>query len=154
MKTHWLWDTTLSENRVQRILHNERDPRFYIYAEKLFSRVRDPQEAFGYISKESFCRKWSMIKKRVEKDAWAKSKADFWQGIYEQILEESQRLGIAQQIRKLRTQMGYTQEELAKRLGVIQQYISSLESGRENLTLDTMRKIARVFGKNLVIQLN
>ena len=87
MKTHWLWDTTLSENRVKRILHNERDPRFYIYAEKLFSRVRDPQEAFGYISKEVFCRKWFISKQRVEKDAWAKSEADFWQGIYEHTIQ-------------------------------------------------------------------
>jgi HTH-type transcriptional regulator/antitoxin HipB len=154
MKTHWLWDTTLSEKRVKRILHNERNPRFYIYAEKLFSRVRDPREAFGYISKETFCRKWPVLKKRIEKDAWAKSKADFWQGIYKQTLEESERLNVAQQIKKLRHQVGYTQEEMAKRLGVIQQYISSLESGRENLTLDTLKKIAQVFNKNLVIQLS
>ena len=50
--------------------------------------------------------------------------------------------------------MGYTQEEMAKKLGVIQQYISKLEAGRENLSVDTLKRIADVLGKRLTIQLN
>ena len=158
MKINWLWDTTLSEARVKKILHNEKDPRFFIYAEKLFSRVTEPKEAFHYVSKESFQRKWPVIRKRIEKDTWAKAKSNFWQGVYEQ--SESlhnipqQRLTIAQRIKELRIKKGYTQVEMAKRLGVIQQYVSRLESGHENLTLDTLQKIAQVFSMNLTIQLN
>ena len=113
------------------------------------------KEAFGYVSKEVFCRQWPVIKKRIAKDAWAKGKMDFWQGIYERTLSiPPERLGVAERIKELRVQMGYTQKEMAKRLGVIQQYVSRLEAGRENLTLDTLNKIARVFDKHLTIQLN
>ena len=47
-----------------------------------------------------------------------------------------------------------TQGEIDRKLGVIQQYVSRLEAGQENLTLDTLKKIAQVLGKDLVIQLN
>lgn len=155
MKINWLWDTRLSEARVKRILKNEHDPRFYIYAEKLFSRVSDPKIAFGYIPKEVFCRNWPAIGKRIQKDAWAKGRADFWQTVYEKTAGAyPERISIAGQIKNFRTQMGYSQKELAKRLGVIQQYVSKLEAGRENLTLDTLKKIAEVFGKQLIVRLN
>lgn len=82
MRTHWLWDTRLSEKEVRKILKDENNPRFYIYAEKLFSRISDPQIAFEYVSEKTFCRKWPVIKMRIQKDAWAKVKVDFWQSIY------------------------------------------------------------------------
>jgi len=158
MKVNWLWDTRLPETRVKKILKNEGDPRFYIYAEKLFSRVNNPHEAFRYVSRRTFRRTWPVIKQRVEKDAWAKPKVQFWQYIYEKetgnriIFEE--RMSIAQQIKSLRVKMGYTQNEMAKKLGVIQQYISKLEAGRENLTIDTLKHVAEIFDKKLVIQLS
>ncbi len=155
MKINWLWDTSLSEARVKRILKNEKDPRFYIYAEKLFSRVSNPKVAFGFIPKEIFCRNWPAIHKRIQKDTWIQGRADFWQNIYEKALSISpERLSIAEQIKNIRLQLGYTQKEMAKRLGVIQQFISKLESGRENLTVDTLKRIAEVLGKQLTIQLN
>ena len=155
MKINWLWDTRLSEARIKRILKNEYDPRFYIYAEKLFSRVNDPKIAFDYVPREVFCRNWPGISKRIQKDAWIQGRADFWQTVYEKtIVGYPERMSIADQIKDIRTQMGYSQKELAKRLGVIQQYVSKLEAGRENLTLDTLKKIAEVFGKRLIVQLN
>jgi hypothetical protein len=83
MKINWLWDTQLSEATVKKILKNQKDPCFYIYAEKLFARVADPKVAFSYISKEVFCKNWPAISKRVQKDAWAKDKVDFWQRVFE-----------------------------------------------------------------------
>ena len=85
MKINWLWDTRLTEARVVKILNNPSDPRFYIYAEKLFSRISNPKIAFQYIPKDLFHEKWLAIKVRVSKDAWARSKVDFWQSIYEKI---------------------------------------------------------------------
>lgn len=158
MKVHWLLDTRLPETRVKQILKNEEDPRFYIYAEKLFSRVNNSQEAFRFISKRTFRKTWPVIKQRVEKDAWAKPKAEFWQNIYEKEtgnrITNEERMSIAQQIKSLRVQMGYTQNEMAKKLGVIQQYISKLEAGRENLTIDTLKHVADILGKKLTIQLS
>ena len=90
MKTNWLWDSRLSETRVKKILEDERNPRFYIYAEKLFSRISIPQMAFGYISRDVFCRQWPVIKLRIDKDAWNKGRADFWQNIYDRMATKSE----------------------------------------------------------------
>jgi HTH-type transcriptional regulator / antitoxin HipB len=153
MKVNWLWDTRLSETRVKGILKNEKDPRFYIYAEKLFSRVDDPKRAFGYVTKKIFFQQWPIIKRRIQKDAWGQGKIKFWQTLYDKNIDVSpERMSIAEQIKNIRNQMGCTQKELAKKLGVIQQYVSKLESGRENLTLDTLKRIAEVFGRQLIIE--
>ncbi|OPX29782.1 MAG: hypothetical protein B1H08_03095 [Candidatus Omnitrophica bacterium 4484_171] len=94
----------------------------------------------------------------------------FWQTIYERARKElrergikmrepqkieipAERMEIAQQIRDTRVKLGYTQEDIAKKLGVIQQYISKIENGHENISVDTLRRIADVFGKRIVIKL-
>lgn len=161
MKTNWLWDTRLSEARVKKILEDENNPRFYIYAEKLFSRVRDPRIAFGYIPRNVFCRQWPVIKQRIERDAWNRGRADSWQKIYNRISDQlgvqnnalPERMSVAQQIKNVRLQLGITQGEMAEKLGVIQQFVSKLETGRENLTVDTLKRIADVCGKKLTIRL-
>ena len=170
MKVNWLWDTQVKENQVRGILRDEKNPRFYMYAEKLFSRVTDPSLAFDYINKKTFCRKWPNIKKRVQKDAWAQDKVETWQKIYETVFHElksrgfhvrkpshlkvsSEISGIAQQIKEIRIQRGYTQEDMAKKLGVIQQYISKIETGRENISIESLKKFAEALNKKLVIQL-
>ncbi len=168
MKINWLWDTRLTDARVRQILKDEKNPRFYIYAEKLFSRVSNPPLAFSYIPREVFYRHWPVIRQRINKDVWNRGRADFWQGIYDRISEQlkakdaqlvaagisPERISVAQQIRNIRVQLGYTQKEMAKRLGVIQQFVSKLETGRENLTVDTLKRIADVFEKKLIIQLD
>jgi DNA-binding XRE family transcriptional regulator len=161
MKINWLWDARLSEARVKKILEDENNPRFYIYAEKLFSRVSDARTAFSYIPKEAFYRHWPVIKRRIDKDAWGGGKAGVWQKMYDQTAAQlnvsgsvlSERMGLAQQIKGVRLQLGYTQSEMAKKLGVIQQFISKLETGRENLTVDSLKNIADVLGKKLTIRL-
>lgn len=171
MKTNWLWDTRLSEQRVKEILKDPQNPRFNIYAGKLFSRIDDPAIAFQFIDQETFAYKWPVIKKRMEKDAWAKLKIDFWQVLYKRVLtkmkEEGrrlrksvglklppERLNVAGQIKKIRTQLGYTQKDLADKLGVIQQYVSRVESGRENVSIDNLKRIADILDKRLIIKLS
>jgi len=52
---------------------------------------------------------------------------------------------LATQLRKLRETRGMTQTDLAKKAGVTQAYIASLESGaRENPSLDLLRKLAKL----------
>ena len=170
MKTNWLWDTRLSEEQVRKILKDPQNPRFNIYAGKLFSRVDDPAIAFQFVDQNTFVYKWPVIKKRIEKDAWAKPKIDFWQILYKRLLTKlkeqgvklrktvepessPERVDVARQIRKVRTQSGYTQKDLAEKLGVIQQYISKVESGSENVTIDTLKRLADILDKRLVIKL-
>ena len=171
MKTNWLWDSRLEENEVRKILKDVNHPKFDLYAEKLFSRVNDPKMAFSIVDKTTFCKGWSSIKKRMKKDQWLKNRVVFWQTIYERVHERlkergikirehqevkipQERMKVAQQIRNIRMKLGYTQKDIAKKLGVIQQYISKIENGHENISVDTLTRIADVLDKSLVIKLN
>lgn len=170
MKINWLWDSRLGEGEVRKILKDENHPKFNIYAEKLFSRVSDPKMVFSIVDRVAFCKKWPSIKKRLKKDRWLKDRVIFWQTIYERVYEklkengikirESQevkippeRMNLAQQIRDIRMKLGYTQRDIAKKLGVIQQYISKIENGHENLSIATLKRIADVFSRRLVVEL-
>lgn len=50
-----------------------------------------------------------------------------------------------------RVAAGLTQGQLAERLGTTQSAISRLESGSQTPTLDTLYRLAEVFGVNLTI---
>lgn len=171
VKTNWLWDSRLGENEVRKILRDENHLKFDIYAEKLLSRVSDPKMAFRIIDKLIFCRKWPSIKKRMRKDRWLENRVAFWQTIYERVHERlrmsgikirkpqevkipQERMKLARQIRDMRVKLGYTQKDMAKKLGVIQQYISKIENGYENVSVDTLTRIADVLDKSLVIKLS
>ncbi len=170
MKVNWLWDSRASEAEARNILKDEDNPRFNFYAEKLFSRMGDPKIVFGIVDKVTFCKKWPTIKKHVRKDRWLKNRVAFWQTIYERVYEKlkeegvkirhpqeeripPERMKLAQQIRNIRIKLGYTQKDVAKKLGVIQQYISKIENGHENISLDTLKRIADVFNKRVVVKL-
>lgn len=170
MKTNWLWDSRIKEDAARKILRDENNPKFDIYAEKLFSRVNNPKMVFSIVDKTAFCKKWAAIKKRMRKDRWLGDRVIFWQTIYERILEglkqqgvkirvpqkvdiPAQRLNLSGQIKDIRMKLGCTQGDIAKRLGVIQQYISKIETGRENVTVDTLTRIADILNKKLVIEL-
>lgn len=169
MKANWLWDSRLTVKQVKKILKDENHPKFEMYAEKLFSRVSDPKTVFQMIDKISFCKKWPAVKKRMVKDRWLKDKVSLWQTIYERILEQLKEKGIkirqpsksklnnqmrevAKQIRDARINAGLKQVDLAKKLGVIQQYISRIETGRENCSIETLKQIADALNKNLIIK--
>lgn len=170
VKINWLWDTLLDEKEVRKILKDIDHPKFDIYAERLLSRVSDPRMVFGIIDEVAFCRKWPSIKRRIQKDQWLKDRVVFWQTIYERVCERlreqgirirapqeaeipPERMKIAHEIRNIRIKLGYSQKETAKKLGVIQQYISKIENGHENVSVDTLKRIADVFGKKVIIEL-
>lgn len=65
---------------------------------------------------------------------------------------ECAKVALAQKIAELREEKHLRQADLAKRLGVSQQFISQIETGEEkNLTLETMVKIAKSLGRGLNI---
>ena len=170
MKKNWLWDTSLNEKEVKQILKDENNPRFLAYAEKLLARSNNTKEVFSLIKKKSFCRKWYGIKKRLVKDKWARDKVVFWQVIYDSVKDQLSRKGVkirkeakhetsvvckdlAEQIRKIRLSFGYTQKDIAKQLGVVQQYVSKVESGKENVSIDKLIGLASIYNKKLSIKL-
>lgn len=63
--------------------------------------------------------------------------------------EELARLALAKTIRELRTASHMTQKIVAQRAGMPQSVIARLESGEHGISLDTLNKIATVFGKRV-----
>lgn len=57
---------------------------------------------------------------------------------------------IGSRIVDLREAQGLTQTELAKKLGTTQSAVARIESGKQNVTTDMLKKISRALGKNLL----
>lgn len=53
---------------------------------------------------------------------------------------------LASNVRRLRTSTGLSQEELAARAGLHRTYISSVERGQRNVSLENIFAIARALG--------
>jgi len=65
---------------------------------------------------------------------------------------ERVKVALAQKIAELREDEELTQVELAKRLGVSQQFVSQIETAEErNLTIETLIKIAVFLGRGINI---
>lgn len=65
---------------------------------------------------------------------------------------ECAKVALAQKIAELREKKHLRQVDLAKKLGVSQQFISQIETGEEkNLTIETIIKIARSLGRGVSI---
>ena len=61
---------------------------------------------------------------------------------------------IALRAKSRMSSLGLTQKELAERMGCSQQYVSLILKGKENLTLETISKIEKVLGFELLIYPN
>jgi XRE family transcriptional regulator, regulator of sulfur utilization len=49
-------------------------------------------------------------------------------------------------IRGLRQQKGWSQEELADKAGLHRTYIGAIERGEQNVSIDNLERLAKVFG--------
>jgi transcriptional regulator with XRE-family HTH domain len=58
-----------------------------------------------------------------------------------------------QNVRAARIKAGLTQAQLAARTGLTQQYVSLVEAGLQNITLDTMAALARAVGRDVSARL-
>ncbi|MBA7630635.1 hypothetical protein ES703_38159 [subsurface metagenome] len=165
MKRDWLWDRNISEGQARRILARPEHRRFLSLSALLLARKNVPKEVFGrYIKKLDFCQNWPKIKRQMRRDKWNEPRIEYWQAIYEKLRESYSKKGIeilerkkvvtvdkfckkiGQQIRDARKEMGLVQAMLAKKIGVKQQMISRIESGQENPSLITLKKIADKLG--------
>jgi len=65
---------------------------------------------------------------------------------------ERAKVALAQRIAELREEKRLKQVDLARKLGVSQQFISQIETGQEsNLTLDTLLRLASMLGRSVKI---
>lgn len=86
---------------------------------------------------------WKDVKKELLNDPEVKKEYD----------RLAPRYAIISQLIAVRSEKGFTQEELAKRLGTKQSAIARLEAGNVNPSLGFLEKIASVLDTKLIIQL-
>lgn len=55
-------------------------------------------------------------------------------------------MNMGRTIRLLREEKGLTQEELAEKLHVTQSFISKVESKNQNITVNQVRELSKIFG--------
>ena len=70
----------------------------------------------------------------------------------ERIKERARYLIAAMELRKLRKKLKLSQAQLARKMDVKREYISRIESGQQNITLETLYRIAEATGKKFEIQ--
>lgn len=167
-----MWDKNISLSKAKKILQDESQKEFVEIAAVLLARKNVPRQIFeGYISKEIFVRNWSKIKKRMRQNHWNNPRIEFWQAIYEKVLEVYRAKGfsvrqqrandavddlcekVGENIRKARKDRGLTQKAMADKMGISQQIISQIEKGRHNVSILTIKRIARVLGKDVEVTL-
>ncbi len=78
-----------------------------------------------------------------------------WGGIYLYLYKTEVMSEITEQvgrlIREARTKAGMTQKELGERLGVGEPTVNKYESGKQNLTAETLKKVAVALGMQIKI---
>jgi DNA-binding XRE family transcriptional regulator len=67
----------------------------------------------------------------------------------ERIKQKVHCLQAAMELRRLRKDVNYSQEKLAEKMNVKREFISRIESGVHNITLDTLYRVGEATGKEL-----
>ena len=170
MPKAWQWDVRRSDEEIRQILKNPEHPSFLHYASLLLARTNAPKEVFrGYLGKQDFCVQWPNIKRRMRKDQWDQGRIQFWQEIYRYVKEGlkakgmvlrrpasppaqgSLRARIGKRLREIRRSKKITQADVAHGAGLTQQFVSKIEQGTENVSLDTLERIQKFLRKDLLI---
>ena len=168
MTKAWQWDVRHSDGEIRKILKDPKHPSFLHYAALLLARTNVPKEVFRqYLGKEDFCVQWHNIKRRMRKDQLNQSRVQFWEEIYrhvkeglkaegmklrkpaKRVSEDSLRAKVGKRIRQIRQSKKIIQAELARETGLSQQFLSKIEQGTENISLDTIERIQKSLKENL-----
>lgn len=68
------------------------------------------------------------------------------------MLQRARYLQAAIALRQLREKFNFSQQKLAEKMNVEREFISRIESGRQNITLETFYRIAEAVNKDFVFQ--
>ena len=148
---------SLSDRALKETAQTLRDPsdrQFCSKAITLLSLCDKPRELFGAIPQEVFLQHWPSIKRRWKRSGQAQTNRLWWDSIYLTLISKGkkvtpeQRSGylafIGQQIKKARLKKEWSQIDLAERVNIEQRLISRIESGKANITMETLLKLAKV----------
>ena len=90
------------------------------------------------------------IKKAIERGdliPYEKIFASYPKEKQERIKEKARYLRAAMEVRRLRRKSKLSQAQLARKMHVKREFLSRIESGRQNITLETLYRIAEAVGK-------
>ena len=163
-RKNWFWDLNIPFKKIKQILVREDDPRFPRIAGALLSRVQDAKQVFGFISPAAFCRRYKAIENEIKSDEWTKERAAFWKTTYLRLSKELKEKGekirkperikvddfdrtLIDQVKQSRKKALMSQKELAGSMGYSQQYISGIETGREKVSMEFLKKLVQVTGQ-------
>ena len=140
-----------------RTLKNPQAPKFAQRMVALLSRCDRPKELFSLLSKKDFAEAWPRVRAYWIKAAKASEFRDWWETIYEQILQDFGQksrkpkgespfpfLKIGRLIKSTRVQNGLSQKELALKASMKQPDISKIEEGKKNFTAATLVRICKM----------
>jgi len=148
---------------VQKILRNAKHPQFITKIYTFLSRCDKPKEVFALIRKKDFIENWPKIRRYWIKRKQAEDFRYWWESIYENLIKkkkirkvqkgyswgEFKKIGIL--LRDKRIEKGYSQKDLAIKVGLKQPDISNIEKGKVNLTLETLIRLCKVLGIKKII---
>lgn len=173
MNNSWLWDKKVSINSAKKILRDTTHKKFLRFAALLLSRQNSTREVFTqYLNPIDFCRNWRKIKRVMRRDNWNNPRIEFWQAIYEKLIEKYSNKKIpinnfkkqvepadelcktiGHKIKDIRKQNGLTQKQLARKMKISQQLISRIEKGRENISVITLKKVATALNSRVFLDI-
>ena len=171
MSGNWLWDRKGNVKSAKKILRDTDNKKFLVFAALLLSRQNSAREVFTqYLAPIDFCRNWRKIKRVMRRDNWNNPRIEFWQAIYEKLIEKygNKKIrinnfekhpeppdelcrSVGSKIKDIRKQKGLTQRQLAGKMRISQQLISRIENGRENISVLTLKNVAAALNSRVIL---
>ena len=169
-RENWYWDLNMPLKKIKQILAREDDPRFPRLAGTLLARVQDSKQVFNLITPTSFCRRYQAIENEIKSDEWAKEKAAFWKATYLRLSKELQEKGekirkpevieldafdraLVEKVKQCRKAAAMSQKELAQFMDYSQQFISGIETGREKITVEFLKKLSEITDQRIDLRI-
>ncbi len=165
-RQNWYWDLNMPLKKIKQILSREDDPRFPRIAGTLLARVQDAKQVFELITPASFCRRYHAIENEIKLDEWMKERASFWKATYIRLSKDFREKGekirkpetiqlddfdqaLVEKVVRCRKASAMSQKELAQFMECSQQFISGVETGREKITIDFLKKLTQITGQQI-----
>jgi DNA-binding XRE family transcriptional regulator len=150
----YFWD--LNKAALRDTLSALKDPAHSRFPERmvtLLSRCDKPKELFSLLPRQRFVENWPRIRFAWLKRARQSVHRDWWETIYEQMMETpGKRLHgrpselfrhVGKAMKERRTELGLSQKQVATQTRISQPIISQIEDGKKNITLLTLLRLCR-----------
>lgn len=143
---------------TEKIIKNPEHPKFIERIFTLLSRCDTPGELFSLISRKQFVEVWPRIRRYWMRTKQAEEFRSWWESVYEQVLEKKKIkkrikgeppeifVKIGKIIRNERLKRRLSQTDFARKIGMKQPDISAIESGKKNITLETLIRLCKILG--------